>query len=103
MHRAENLALAVAEIRVHRDEFPEEMAATKVLIPAELILLVEALHTLPVTWPTTIDVTRRFGNLWLEKRHSAVPSVPSVVVRQERNYLVNPRLILNTTLAEAAH
>ncbi len=34
---ADSLALAVAQIRVHQNEFPESMIATKFLIPVEVI------------------------------------------------------------------
>ena len=34
--------------------------------------------------------TKRIGDLWVKEARSAVLDVPSVVVRSERNYLLNP-------------
>jgi RES domain-containing protein len=34
--------------------------------------------------------TRRIGDLWVKEARSAVLELPSVIVRTERNYLLNP-------------
>ncbi len=47
---------------------------------------------LPVDWavPAISPVTQAIGDQWLSDRESVVLQVPSVVVPQEYNYILNP-------------
>jgi RES domain-containing protein len=67
-----------------------------VLIPAEfddsLVVAVEV-EELPVNWRKNPPppATRRIGDDWITGGESAVLRVPSALVPQESNYLLNPR------------
>jgi RES domain-containing protein len=86
VYTAAEAALAVLEVRVHLD-LPFE------LLPADYVLMevesgeatVEAGEAL-----TEHDACRRFGDTWLAEQRSALLAVPSVIVPQSRNVLVNP-------------
>lgn len=48
------------------------------------------LGELPVDWVAQMEVTQRIGAAWLESRRSPVLRVPSVLVPETWNYLLNP-------------
>lgn len=84
IYAAETAALAVLEVRVHLD-LPLE------LLPDDYVLagmdlgdpVVETLEAFP-------DDPRAFGDSWLAEGRSAVLRVPSVIVPESRNFLLNP-------------
>jgi len=84
IYTAAEPALAVLEVRVNLD-LPFE------LLPEDYVLVsidagdeaVEQVAAMP-------DDPRAFGDAWLRERRSALLSVPSVIVRQARNVLINP-------------
>ncbi|HET7437243.1 MAG TPA: RES family NAD+ phosphorylase [Thermoanaerobaculia bacterium] len=41
------------------------------------------------TYPAPVEV-QRIGDAWLKRRSSAVLAVPSAIIEQETNYLLNP-------------
>lgn len=45
---------------------------------------------LPDDWRARVEVTRDLGSVWLERNHSVVLRVPSVVLPETMNYLFNP-------------
>jgi RES domain-containing protein len=48
------------------------------------------LDDLPRSWVSQMELTQRLGVEWLESRRSAVLRVPSVLVPETWNYLLNP-------------
>ena len=48
------------------------------------------LSALPVDWVKQVDVTRSIGSEWLASRRSALLRVPSALVPEAWNYLLNP-------------
>lgn len=59
---------------------------------AEELLEEVPLSELPMNWrqsPSPPEL-RKIGDSWLEDARSAVLAVPSAIVEQERNYLLNP-------------
>ncbi len=58
----------------------------------ERLLIVLSEEDLPVDWDSRppSPSTRSIGDLWVKRVQSVVLKVPSVVVPQEYNYLVNP-------------
>jgi len=93
VYTAGSRALALLEILVHLRR--SSLFADYVLIPvqfeAALVTPVEELG-LPMEWdqePPTA-ATQVLGDEWLASGERPVLSVPSVVVPQERNYLLNP-------------
>jgi RES domain-containing protein len=45
---------------------------------------------LPTLWKSSTNFTKDFGKAWVNDNTSAVMSVPSAVVPNENNYLLNP-------------
>ena len=83
VYAAEAAALAVLEVRVHLDLDWSLLPADYVLMAIDLSsLAIESLEEAP-------DDPVAYGDAWLESRRSAVLGVPSVLVRESRNLLVN--------------
>jgi RES domain-containing protein len=62
-------------------------------IPDDVLVEAVELSALPRHWanPDPPGVLRKFGQEWLERRSSAVLKVPSAVVIEEWNFLLNPQ------------
>lgn len=83
VYAAEAAALAVLEVRVHLDLDGSLLPADYVLMAIDLnSLAIESLEEAP-------DDPVAYGDAWLESRRSAVIRVPSFLVRESRNLLVN--------------
>ena len=88
-----SLSLAALETLVHADRrrFEREYVAFKLTIPETLVLELRD-ENLPKDWQARAvsEGARRVGDAWLAAQASVALSVPSVIVPEERNYLLNP-------------
>ena len=91
---ASSRALAVLEMAVHLDR--SRLLASFVLISCEfderLVTAVDPAE-LPPCWrrdPAPPELAR-IGDLWVRQGQSAVLDVPSAIIEEERNFLLNPR------------
>ena len=94
VHTADSIALAVLETLVHVDAS---------VMPAHRVIAVDVPEAVPVTTIAAIDLPgdwqrtpppsalREIGKAWLDAGETALMQVPSVIVPEESNYLVNPR------------
>jgi RES domain-containing protein len=88
-----SLALAALELLVHLEsDGLDHHIAIPVTIPDELVLELSAISTkaLPRTWTNNHVLTRNLGDSWIASRHSLALRVPSAVIPQETNVLLNP-------------
>lgn len=84
LYAASTAALALLEVRVHLDLPPELLPDDYTLLTIDLKdLAVETLEVIP-------EEPAAFGDRWLEERRSPVLSVPSAVVPESPNLLLNP-------------
>jgi RES domain-containing protein len=85
VYAASNAALAVLEVRVHLDLTPD-------LLPDDYALLTIDLADLPVERADEIpDDPTKFGDAWLSAQRTPVLQVPSVIVPECSNLLLNPQ------------
>ena len=93
VYASEHLSLAALEILVHVriDQLRVAFHAFEITIPDELIEHLPG-ERLPRRWDAgaITRATREFGSTWARESGSVALSVPSVVIRQERNVLLNP-------------
>jgi RES domain-containing protein len=71
---------------------PDDYVSVAVEIPDDVAITTFSQNDLPADWwrnPHQIE-TLQMGSAWVSKRETAILSVPSAVVRQERNYILNP-------------
>jgi RES domain-containing protein len=84
VYAASNAALAVLEVRVHLD-LPLD------LLPDDYLLLTIDLRDLATEDVATIPADpAAFGDAWLREQRTPVLRVPSLIVPESSNLLVNP-------------
>ena len=116
VYTAESRALALLEMLVQ----DEPLRARHVLIPAEIPdgLTIETIESrdLRANWRTLpgLDVLKEIGTHWAQSQKTVVLAVPSAIIPEETNYLLNPlhpefrkikvrrpaSLVINTSLIE---
>ena len=93
VHTASSIALAVLETLVHVDA--SVMPTHRVIpvdVPEDIPVTAIAVADLPSDWRRTPPSLRlrEIGKAWLDAGETALMQVPSVIVPEESNYLVNP-------------
>ena len=95
VYLAEGPSSALLEILVHleADEYdrPDTYQILKVEAPDDITVKKVSLTSLPADWKNNEEVTREIGDAWLEKSVSALMRVPSVIMPETYNWLLNPR------------
>lgn len=96
VYTAESRALATLEVAVHLDlseDLPSDRVYIEIEIPDDLTILEVELADLPSEWdakPPTL-ITQFIGDDFVHSKAAAVLKVPSSIVPQEYNYLINPQ------------
>ena len=93
-YASENLSLATLELLVHLEleDSPPEMVAVPALVPGELGVETLEPADLPTDW-RRVDghpELKARGNSWLSSQATPLLKVPSAVIPEEYNVLVNP-------------
>jgi RES domain-containing protein len=95
VYTAETRSLATLEISVHLDlseDLPNDRFYVEIEIPDEIVIQEVALADLPEDWnskPPTL-ITQTIGDDFVTYNEAAILKVPSSIVPQEFNYLINP-------------
>jgi RES domain-containing protein len=94
VYTAWSLSLAALEYLVHvdRDLVPDDLVRVEIEIPEGLRIRRIGPKDLPRNWrsyPGPVRL-RQIGDQWMEDRKSPVLQVPSVLIPEEHNYLINP-------------
>lgn len=95
VYTADTRALATLEISVHLDlseDLPSDRYYVEIEIPDEIDIQEVTLEDLPDDWnskPPTLT-TQTIGDDFINYNDSAILKVPSSIVPQEFNYLINP-------------
>jgi RES domain-containing protein len=91
---AQSPAAALLEILVHFEidiqELPVRYRLLKIEAPDDVQVQRVSLDQLPTDWPAKTELTRALGNGWLTKGSAALLSVPSAIVPETFNVLLNP-------------
>ncbi|MFD2909163.1 RES family NAD+ phosphorylase [Flavobacterium ardleyense] len=95
VYTAESRALATLEVSVHLDlneDLPNDRYYVEIEIPDDVLISEVKREDLPSDWdnkpPTT--TTQIIGDDFIHYNEAAVLKVPSSIVPQEFNYLINP-------------
>ena len=95
VYTADSRALATLEVSVHLDlseDLPTDRFYVEIDIPDEITIQEVLLKDLPPEWnskPPTL-ITQTIGDDFVYYKDVAVLKVPSAVVPEEFNYLINP-------------
>lgn len=91
---AQNPAAALLEILVHFEmdiqDLPLRYRLLKIEAPDDMQIERVSVDQLPADWPERTEVTRALGDGWLTREASALLSVPSAIVPETFNVLLNP-------------
>jgi RES domain-containing protein len=94
VYTSATLSLAAQELFVHLDpdEVPANLLAISADIPDQMQVKTLNPTDLPTVWRQypAPESLAAIGTAWAESLETAVLSVPSAVIPQERNYLLNP-------------
>lgn len=95
VYTAESRALATLEVSMHLDlseDLPSDRFYVEIEIPEDLTILEVDINDLPDFWnskPPTY-ITQTIGDDFVLQNEAAILKVPSSIVPQEFNYLINP-------------
>ena len=91
---ASSISLAQLEILVHveKADLLESCCCYEITVPESLLVLLDT-ASLPANWrdDPAPEETRQIGDQWLASRSSVGLLIPSTVVPQEYNALLNPQ------------
>ena len=91
---AQSPAAALLEILVHFEidiqDLPVRYRLLKIEVPDDVHVERVSPERLPAGWPEQTEVTRALGDDWLAKGSAALLSVPSAIVPETFNVLLNP-------------
>jgi len=94
VYTSETLALATLEVLVHLDKkhILDSYQKVELQIPKELVLTAIE-EDLPVDWDERCldPVSQQVGDMWLEELQSLALRVPSVIIPEDNNILINPK------------
>ncbi len=93
IYAAQSRALCALEILANAGELAGDYIVTPIEVSDNLPVVTQPVETLPPGWNAgqSTDETRNIGTEWAISMASAVLVVPSAVIPQEYNYLLNPR------------
>ena len=94
VYTACNLSLAALETFVHLDSdlMPDDLVAIAADIPEKVKITRIKLSSLPKNWreyPAPDDI-KQISLQWIATNETVVLAVPSVVIPEEENWLINP-------------
>lgn len=95
VYTAESRALATLEVSVHLDlseDLPTDRFYVEIDIPDDVAIQEVTINDLPLDWDSKPPgrFTQQIGDAFVYHSDTAVLKVPSSIVPQEYNYLINP-------------
>jgi RES domain-containing protein len=95
VYTAESRALVILEVAVHLDineDLPADRYYVEIDIPDDIVMQEVAGGDLPANWDAKppMAITQFIGDEFVNQNKAAVLKVPSSIVPQEFDYLINP-------------
>jgi RES domain-containing protein len=91
---AQSPAAALLEILVHFEidieDLPARYRLLKIEAPDDVQVESVSVNRLPIDWPARTEMTRGLGDGWLTKGSAALLTIPSAIVPETFNVLLNP-------------
>jgi RES domain-containing protein len=78
-------------MEIDSEDRPEHFRLLRIEGPDSLSVELVAEESLPQNWETDVTSTQAFGDRWLIEKRSPLLQVPSVLVPETWNLLVNPQ------------
>lgn len=94
VYTAAHLSLSIVEVLVHTDPdlIPDDLTAFEIEVPDTAGIVGVEPGDLPEDWAHIPNhpACRAVGDAWLDRGEHPLLSIPSAIVPEERNYLLNP-------------
>jgi RES domain-containing protein len=94
IYTASSRSLACLENAVHRSQagLSQLFSVMTINIPDDIKTKVVSLNDLPPAWADYHNMyfTQRLGEKWIKQNEPAILQVPSSIIEEEVNYLLNP-------------
>jgi RES domain-containing protein len=88
-----SISLAILEVLVHLPTYDilEEYVYIPVEFDKKFVLILDP-HELPANWnrDPSPQANKQIGDSWVKSRRSVILEVPSAIVPNEKNFLINP-------------
>jgi RES domain-containing protein len=93
LYTTENISLAVLEILVHIKKYkrPIDYHLVTIDIPQTFSPAIINKEKLKRNWKDDVSYTQFMGDEFLKSSNELLLKVPSVIVDQENNYIINPK------------
>ncbi|MDQ2681755.1 MAG: RES family NAD+ phosphorylase, partial [Candidatus Eremiobacteraeota bacterium] len=89
-HPATALVEWIVHLELDSDQIPTTIPYITLDVPDELHSERIATETLPLNWRADTSISRELGDEWLASARSALFYVPSAIVPEAENVLLNP-------------
>ena len=92
LYTSQFISLSILESLVHlkRQEIPSSQFLLHIEIPDEREIAEISYKKIKKNWREEIDYTQWLGDQFIQNKQSLIFKVPSVIVPQENNFLLNP-------------
>ncbi|GAB2557613.1 RES family NAD+ phosphorylase [Spirosoma areae] len=92
LYAASSRSLAILEtlVHIHQSQPPVDYRIVVLYVPDTVPLTSITSRELPANWKADETYTQQRGSEWLNTNESLLLRVPSVIVKAEYNYLLNP-------------
>ncbi len=92
IYASQNLSCAMLELRVHLNDVPLPDTHKYIEIISHKEVSVEEVNVKDLKiWDVSEDSeSKELGNKWLEEKRSLILIVPSIIIPQEKNLIINP-------------
>jgi len=92
IYTAENISLAVLEILVNADKnnIPPSYFLLKLQVPDNMPFKLITHTSLKEKWYADFEYAQFIGSKFLESGKEAILKIPSAIVKEEHNFLLNP-------------
>ena len=89
LYFSQNLSLSLLEIVVHVEyaELPMDYSFVEAEVPDSFL---KTIKSIDFVQPSTVNELQMLGSKWLKKKEGLAMKVPSVILPQESNILINP-------------
>ena len=87
-HPASALIEIMVQLEIDAQDLPSHYQLLRIDVPDET--MIGTVGALPETWREQIVLTRKHGDAWLRDGGTALLQVPSSIVPDASNYLLNP-------------
>ena len=93
LYTAQSRSLAMVESVFYLSDMPpeNEYKVAVLYVPDDTFVQPVDIQQLKNNWREDQQYTRQFGDNWLKSQSSLLLRVPSVIVKSEYNYIVNPQ------------